>query len=342
VISSLSSPGRDDNIAFRADWLELAAILTPRTPIGTSSLTDGFDIDVETDEDPEAEEIFRLDYTGGAIGEIGRRSRLLKDAYPFELNPLAETLTFTDRLIGARAIYVFCLLVTASRNTDRYGHLRVDLGTNNEMADLFQICATIAAAGFMQGPSVSFGWPRPDDAPFLAALSATLAQLDEGQARTLSTLAPGASTSPKDAGIDVIAWSPSLDGYAGKNFMLGQSASGNNWRHKSVKEFIPIFYHFWTAVNPVSEPTPALFIPTPLELNLRARDHEFERARHDDFEGRTKEFGVIFDRHRLVSSCARALILIAENTLKPEDVPRAAELSKIEAVVRGIDGSLAA
>ena len=92
--------------------------------------------------------------------------------------------------------------------------------------------------------------------------------LGEGNAR--SELRPGTSTAIKDGGIDIIAWTDNNDKMPGKRYLLGQVASGNDWKDKSVISDIKLFINDCFHSPPALNPIPAMFIPfciTPNDKN---------------------------------------------------------------------------
>lgn len=72
---------------------------------------------------------------------------------------------------------------------------------------------------------------------------------------------PGVSSSPKDEGIDIIAWGHRADHAPGRHYILGQVATGENWPGKSVTEYIRPFHENWFSEIPASHPTHAMFVP---------------------------------------------------------------------------------
>ena len=91
----------------------------------------------------------------------------------------------------------------------------------------------------------------------------------------------------KDEEIDVMSWASTIHVRLGTIYMLGQVASGNNWKGKSVKESIDFFHDEWFKHKPVSTPIPAMFIP----FQLKRDNGELRRL--------ARKFGTIFDRLRL-------------------------------------------
>src|ERR1019366_5995565 len=153
----------------------------------------------------------------------------LKDAYPFELDGSGRLLSVVnpDRL--GSVVYFVCLFmshVTKSELLEKF-----DLTANAQSGrDIFQICSVLAAAGWCQGPAISFGWPRRDQTSFATKLSETYDLFGDGTPRTVPL--PAAPPRIKDGGIDVISWRRTHDGLPGTLYLLGQVASGHNWKDK--------------------------------------------------------------------------------------------------------------
>ena len=82
-----------------------------------------------------------------------------------------------------------------------------------------------------------------------------------GEVKVRQRRRAGASIAVKDAGIDIIAWENSNDGLPGYRYLLGQVASGANWKDKTVRNDIKLFHDDWFFDEPKSTPSPAMFIP---------------------------------------------------------------------------------
>ena len=72
--------------------------------------------------------------------------------------------------------------------------------------------------------------PRPSGKDFLAALKAVYKEFGDGKPHEAAR--PGASKAVKDNGIDVIAWRRQADRLPGTHYLIGQVASGSNWREQ--------------------------------------------------------------------------------------------------------------
>ena len=166
------------------------------------------------------------------------------------------------------------------------------------IANNFQICACLAAGGFLSGHVSSFGFPRATGDAFLPALRNVFLRFGLGTVR--AEIPDGLPQQLKDGGIDLIAWRDFPDQMAGKLYLLGQTASGSNWKSKSIVEYLPQFHGSWFTEFPAWHNTPAMFIPFPLQ-------HELDEPKRDPFITALKRcswheerrFGIIFDRIRI-------------------------------------------
>lgn len=236
--------------------------------------------------------------------EIGDRAESLGECYPF-VQDGRRRVVLREHLSPGAYTYLFCLLVSNSKVGDVLSGEwlpRVDHNTR----DLFQACATIAAAGEVAGNAFSFGWPRPaDNPPFLTALRRIYGLFGEGVVR--DTPLPGASPNPKDEEIDVIAWRPRADRAAGTVYMLGQVASGDNWEAKSILGGpIRNFHELWFEVVPASEARASIFIPHAVPPNATG-------SRRERMAIQTRKYGIILDRLRLPRALSDGLTLAAGN-----------------------------
>lgn len=217
-------------------------------------------------------------------------------------------------------VYLFCLMVPHGAGSAILdGSLFLDMMT--PARELFQVCATLCAAGVCLGPSISFGWPRTDRSSFAAKLATTYGAFGEGKPR--SQPLPGAPPHIKDGGIDVIAWTPSIDGRPGKFYLLGQAASGRKWKEKSMVEDVRLFHWAWFDVAPTSQPTPAMFIPFCV-LDDDTSDDELVAG--STFDWLVQKFGQVHYRYRIPFYAALAPIVSARG-IGP--IERLEDISKI-------------
>lgn len=287
------------------DWLEINAASRSNGRYPLARLKRTWDVNRETeDSDPEGQQVREVDTDSQGVGgedadayldsisdEIGDRLQALGDAYPFELSPGGQSLCLkTDPGFGGY-VYLFCLLLSHSLPGEIFDGKWLP-NVTHKTRDLFQACSTLAAAHAVTGCAISFGWPRPNkNPPFLKKLRQVYDQFGEG--KVVARARPGASPSPKDEEIDVIAWRPTDDRAPGTLYLLGQVASGANWEAKSVKgPPIERFHWLWFKSAPTSDPQAYIFIPHAIAPNTTGTRAEV-MAIH------TKTFGTVLDRLRL-------------------------------------------
>lgn len=292
-------PDRTAHVTKFADWLEFGAIQSPNGRIGFSTLVSASDISTEEQsEDISDEEIWEDELVLAAQNEIIARAKCVGPDYPFAIDEHGNFLALADPITPIGSVYLFCLFL--SHVTDRtIIPAALAPPVNNRVRDLFQACATIAAAGYVQGYAVSFGWPRPDDTDFLAALHRTYSLVGDGLPHAEPR--PAAPPQAKDEGIDVIAWRPSPDGLPGMTYLLGQTASGDNWKDKSVKDDAKLFHEYWFERRPGSRHQDAMFMPFCLEPKRSREDASQQEILVDHMQRLTSKFGLLFYRYRMAS-----------------------------------------
>ena len=244
------------------------------------------------------------------LAELEYRSHVLGADYPFVLRdagaqwrvvPAARRVD--DRLGAAHCCYVFCLLASALRGDCIHGVRAAEL--KRMMERLFQAVAVDAAAAIMHGEVISFGWPRPERDGFRAALAQASRRL--GLGAPLGDLPAWSSGQEKDAGIDVIAWREFRDRRPGKLVMLGQVASGQDWRSKSVKNDTYRFFA-WFSKRPTEHFIPSIFIPFPQHHECSPRDDTvFNDTAEAEAWLREQSLGLVIDRLRIVELAAARL-----------------------------------
>lgn len=306
------------------DWFELYALSSEYHSANFNVIArtwdkrrNSEDVDFEdlssTQEDSFLEEINQI---------VRERMESLGDCYPFKFSENGEELIYEkDNLNEGSIIYLFCLFVSNTKNEiifDNYSFYEID----NKVRDLFQACSTWAAAGEVEGHAYSFGSPRSDHSGFLVKLEAVYQNFPDGEVRKIPLL--GTSVSPKDEEIDIIAWHPRQDKAAGTYYLLGQVASGNNWRDKSIKGIIDAFHQTWFDPIPATTPLPAIFIPFDIIPNKPA-------TREDQISMLTRKFGNIFYRYRIPFYAKKGLEIskIRQNLT----IERTAEIDKISSWV---------
>jgi hypothetical protein len=251
-----------------AEWLELLAIKNspqPSSQADLRSLLEGASDDMALLGDPseldeKVEEIIQA-----VFEELKSRSEWAGPGYPFKLETGTITLaTSFDQPSDAHLGYLLSLLATFYRH-DYYTRIAKPKNENDQfpnsgkMEDYFQACGTIAAAGLVSGNSISFGFPREDGTSFYEKLSEISQHLAEGSPKT--AWEPGASTNPKDAGVDIVAWRPFADKQPGQFYLLGQCASGDNWQDKNPHQDYSNFHEDYWTKRPHSPIILAMFVP---------------------------------------------------------------------------------
>ncbi|WP_292993159.1 hypothetical protein [Nitrosomonas sp.] len=309
------------------DWFELYALSSEYHSANFAELArmwdkrrNSEDVDFEgsasTQEDFFLEEIYQT---------IRERMEFLKDCYPFRFSENDEELIYDkDDLNNGSVIYLFCLFLSNTNNDDIFDDASF-FEINNKVRDLFQACATWAAAGEVEGHAYSFGFPRPDHSGFLVKLTAIYQHFSDGKVR--NTPLPGSSVSPKDEEIDIIAWRPRQDNAAGTYYLLGQVASGHNWPDKSIMGTIDAFHETWFEIQPASKSISAMFIP----FNIIPNRAE---TREDKISILTRKFGSIFYRYRIPFFAKRGLEI--SKTDRGLTIERTAEIDNIFGWVRGV------
>ena len=311
MMSAIRSPEPSDTRSTQADWVELQTLLSTRgvwTHGDLFGLLDFLEddaasplpIDEETGNqfDEAILESQRNMLVDTVFDELQYRNRILGTSYPFRINVEDLRIERVSDLpsVPGRIVYLFCLLVSAIREK------KIDSGDLEKIdkcgiPNLFQICACLAAGGYVAGDVVSFGSPRPTGKGFLSALRETIQRFGAGTVRNF--IPSGWPTSPKDEGIDVIAWRDHPDRLPGKIYLLGQSASGNNWSGKSVLDRIEQF-HDWFSERPATYCIPSMFIPFMLHRDLTDDPGLlFDEMRRSKFLREERRFGIVFDRCRV-------------------------------------------
>ncbi|MCW5785065.1 MAG: hypothetical protein KIT39_17250 [Nitrospirales bacterium] len=296
-----------------ADWLELSALTSNRRQVSESSLIGlhnlyGGESDTSSDPEPETGDVLdesildsvQEQFVQAVVEEILYRDRVLHGHYPFVVKPRGVLLAHPkneEQLTTGEWVYLFCLLCSAIRED---GLQAESAALTKRIPALFQMCSCLAAAGYLSGSVSSFGFPRAEGNAFLPALRLAYKNFGEGTVRSDSDVPPGSPSQLKDGGIDVIAWKDFPDRLPGKLYLLGQCASGKNWRGKTVKTYVAPLHGNWFVGHPPSDPINAMFIPFTFHHELQDReDVDFLSLLRTTFHSETFTFGVIHDRLRI-------------------------------------------
>lgn len=309
----INPPTPSDTRSAIADWLELQTLVDARGTSTGAALSNVLDfledealernqIDVETGEilDEAILQEGRQQFIDITFQELDYRQRILGKSYPFQVDASRRRLTLLIEQENhpGQVVYLFCLLACAIRE-HKLRPRDVLAQAEQRIPDAFQVCACLAAGGYLNGEVSSFGFPRATGTSFLVALRETFARFGVGIVRSNDDIPDGLPASLKDGGIDVIAWRNHPDGMPGKVYLIGQCASGTHWRDKSVVEYIKQFHGSWFTLSPAEHSTPAMFIPFPLHHNIEESGGSFLEAVRNRVCYEERRFGVIFDRLRI-------------------------------------------
>jgi hypothetical protein len=300
-----------------AEWLELLALTRPN---GTSSEADlqgllgGAEDDLAAYEGNEEEKDEELETTVQEVfDELDARAAWGGRGYPFEILKENNVLRLRHGIPRFKCLaYLLSLLISFLKRF-KEKDVKDVFPAYNQLEDLFQICGTIAAAGYIDGSSVSFGFPRLDSSPFYQKLLSVSTSMGEGRPKT--GWSPGASPKPKDAGVDVIAWRECPDRLPGQMYLLGQCATGNTWQTEKTPgvDYKDFHEYYWTNW-PHSPLLSATLVPFDLRESVTQGGYEsIEEAYSWERWTLTKRFGVVLDRFRLAHYYVRGLA----HTLQP-------------------------
>ena len=304
--------------------MELMAISSPDGRVGFSTLVSARALA----ENEQAEDVADEDTDDDQLvlsvqGEIARRRETIGNDYPFRIDANGRAMEFVTPLATAGSVYLFCLFLSHAFDRTIVPKTLAPRITN-AARNLFQACSTVAAGGYMRGPAISFGWPRPDGSQFLIAVKRVYKLFGDGTPVTRPR--PAAAKSVKDNGIDIISWKRSVDGLPGTQYLIGQVASGNNWSGKSVVTDCDHFHKYWFRVQPASSAQAAMFMPFALQPEDPGDGTPYDEVLTDHMQSLIHRFGTLFYRDRIAKHLAESLVLIAEGET---GIERHQELPKI-------------
>jgi hypothetical protein len=322
----LAIPDKTAHVTRLADWLELSVLSSKDRRIGFGTLVSASDLSNE--EQPE--DIAEQDTADESLvlsvqSEIRRRRTLIGLDYPFRIDEKGESMHLVDAISEAGAAYLLCLFLSHGKDVAIIPK-KLAPKITNRVRDLFQACATVAAAGFVQGPAVSFGWPRPSKAKFLKALHAAYKAFGDGT--PVKRPRAAAPEGVKDDGIDVIAWRVPIDGLSGTQYLLGQVASGADWVDKSVVADSIHFHKYWFEHPPGSQHQDAMFMPFCLEPVSSDPSASYDEVLKDYMQSLGYRFGNVFYRYRVAKFVADGIRLHREGPHAIERVEDFAEISR--------------
>lgn len=335
----ITPPEQNHTRSANADWMELQALRGADRRSTVGDIAGIFDINDDAPDragdDPHGESILeagRSRLIDDLFDELQYRARVLGDAYPFTIETSPPALVRVSEVTSTpgRVVYLFCLLASAIRE-NRLQPVELTARAQARIANVFQVCASLAARGYVVGDAASFGFPRPSGSDFQSALRDTYRRFGAGVVRR--TVPAGWPTSAKDDGIDVIAWRHHPDRMPGKLYLLGQCASGRNWREKSAVDRIPQF-HGWFSTPPATHCLPSMFIPFTLHRDLpddpRTAFDAILANRHLRDEQR---YGIVFDRFRIAHFAGACLDSAGNESAGVDGRDR---FSDVETWVRGL------
>jgi hypothetical protein len=285
--------GPTPNNVLAADLLELTALLAKNRRALVGELTSA--LEIGQDEYENVDDVFQIREraANGAATEIETRARQLDKAYPFSLDATGSTLTFNGSDNWGSTLYILSLIL--SHLPSEHSPILERAGLVPAEADIvklrrwFQCCAAASVAAEIGGDAWTFGWPRPDGSAFLDKLKRIWLRLQDGDVR--ENQLPGTPSKAKDDEIDIIAARQSVDGLHGFPIILGQVASGHNWRSKPLRGHADhVFYPEWFSTIPASQTLVYHIIPFVIDPDMLRRE--------------TRRLGHLMHRVRL---CSRAL-----------------------------------
>jgi hypothetical protein len=333
----LAIPDKTVSLTKLADWVELCALSSPDGIFLFGSLVSALDLSKEDQLEDIAEDD-TLDETLvlSAQAEIRRRRNIIGSGYPFRINETGKSIHVVAEISDAGVAYLLCLFLSHASDRTIVPKKLAPLITN-EVRDLFQACSTVAAGGFVEGPAISFGWPRPNRTNFLKALHEAYKQFGDGT--PVKRPRPAASKSIKDNGIDVIAWRSPVDGLSGTIYFLGQVASGEDWKDKSVVTDSNHFHKYWFERAPASSHQDAMFMPFCLEPEDADPAASYEDVLKDHMQSLGYRYGNVFYRYRVAHFVERGMHLHAEGK---QIFERAKDFPKISSWVSSYRDKLSA
>jgi hypothetical protein len=320
----IEPPPIRSQVSVLLDWFEIAVLATTINRLPLSEIKSQLDLqqDEEPDDWSEKDELLE-DLQTKLCAKVLERSKALGQHYPYFVSDDGGYFHFREDMTLGGTIYLFCLFICQANGSEVLSGEAIPKLTNEDR-DLFQICATLCAAGFCHGPAISFGWPRPDRSGLLPKLRELEGPL---VCKVRTEALAGTGTHVKDDEIDVIAWRQEPDGRIPTLYLLGQAASGRNWESKSIRTAIDhVFHRTWFAAPPATPPIPAIFIPfapdefdgTPVGFDSESSAAEWQK---------TNKLGSIHTRYRLPRYAADATRL-AEIGIKP--IERLDEIERLE------------
>jgi len=277
----------DSRIAKNADQTEYNALEHGKTNLEAGTfddrIADALD-DYEVSDPLSVESWASSDLVfDNAVSDIGielaRRSALLGECYPFELN--GNQLKYR----GSQSLaYELCLAISESPSLSHGDYKKLPVAFERLMKDILVTYMGQNAVGFRTG------WPPDGDRPtkFKDLISDLNASTGEWIWNPDFELPDDPRHQDvKDEGLDFVIWKNVGDGRSGSFFLLGQCACGNDWETKFY-DIDPEFAKLGRWMKPVvfAKPYRAFCIPRHIPNNTY-------------FSQVNKEAGLTFDRTRI-------------------------------------------
>lgn len=306
---AVNAPPLDADPALLVDWLELVAFFSRSGVARMDEIDNSITIqEQEHASDNATADAERDERRSGIEEEVNARTQALGEAYPFYLSDDGEELIFKAR--GERrgaGFYLSCLIISHFTRSRILATPPTDDAAANVRKRQFQTLATLAVSGHIDGPAISFGWPRATGESITDAITRCCELSGTGSPKIPP--GPEASKFSKDGGMDVIAWKPAVDGNPPPAVIcFGQAASGHGWRSKSAADELSQFYRGYFAEEPACSPVSVTVVP----FRLQQDDHDMHARRH----------GHLLDRLRTPKAALKGLRLACEDGVLVDEVNR--------------------
>ena len=265
----LSLPREPTDPLRLADWLELVALSSPGRNSSYGDLERALNRAAlhELDSDELIEhKLSQVD------DELQRRVGSAGSAYPFNVD---HSVVSAQRRRRRFVPYLFCLCLSYFGDRRRPGDPTFP-------RRLFEDLCTVAAANYVGGAAIKFGWPRRGVS---RAFRDAIDELCTTYIREGECFREQPTLYSKDNRVDVVAWRDSPDRLPGKLLLFGACASGRDWNDKLTELNPDSFCKKWMSESPVSPMVKAFFVPHRI-------DHL--RWKHANWDA-----GVVFDRCRI-------------------------------------------
>jgi len=299
-VPAVNAPPLDADVVTLVDWLELTAFHSNMRRARIDEIDGALKIlDQEKASDTGIEDAASEDRRSQIEREIDLRRDQLGDSYPFDLSDDGEELQLIkDR--GPSSFYLTCLIFShASKSPILATPPKARLLARGRRRE-FQILATLAVAGHLNGPALSFGWPRAGGTSIVQAIRRACELSGVGKER--DPPGPVASKFAKDGGMDVIGWRPAVNGAPPPaEICFGQAASGHGWREKDAPSVLEDFYESFYLDRPQAQATGVTIVP----FRLSDADYQMHNRRHGHILDRLRTPRAAMDGLRLHISGAQ-------------------------------------